>query len=278
MSTDTFVASGSHDAKDLRTGLARAGLVAKGVLYLTLGALALQLAFGNGGSEQASQQGALQAIKDAPFGPVLLALVAAGLLAHGVWQLVITFTGDPVEGAEAKKRVKYAVKAVIYLGLGGLAVATLVGNGSSSGGGGGGGGGSTDTAARTLLDMPGGVWIATAVGLVIVGVGISELVRHAYRTEFMERINRTSHGDVRRNVRRAGRAGYAALGIVSLITGGFFVVAAVQHDPSKSRGMSGALQTLSEQAWGPWLLTGVAVGLVLYGVFSLAEARYRRSG
>ena len=42
--------------------------------------------------------------------------------------------------------------------------------------------------------------------------------------------------------------------------------------------MSGALQTLSEQAWGPWLLTGVAVGLVLYGVFCLAEARYRRSG
>lgn len=275
MSTDTFVASGSHDAKDLRTGLARAGLAAKGVLYLTLGALALQLAFGNGGSEQASQQGALQAIKDAPFGPVLLALVAAGLLAHGVWQLVITFTGDPVEGGEARKRVKYAVKAVIYLGLGGLAVTTLVGSGSSSGGG---GGGSTDSAARTLLGMPGGVWIATAVGLVIVGVGVFELVRHTAKCEFMERINRTSHGEVRRNVRRAGRAGYAALGIVSLITGGFLVVAAIQHDPSKSRGMSGALQTLSEQAWGPWLLTGVAVGLVLYGVFCLAEARYRRSG
>ena len=100
MGTDTFVAGEMPSAgtnADWRTGMARVGLVAKGVLNLTLGALALQLAFGNGGAE-ASQSGALQAIEQAPAGPLLLGLLAVGLLAHGVWQFLLVFTGDPVEG------------------------------------------------------------------------------------------------------------------------------------------------------------------------------------
>lgn len=270
----THTVAGTTQGADWRTGLARVGLTAKGVLNLTLGVLALQLAFGSGSSSQASQTGAIQTLKDAPFGTVLVALLAAGLLAHGVWQLVATFTGDPVEGSDAKMRAKFAVKTVIYLVLGGLAVATLFGQGGS---GGGSGTSSSDRAVAGLLGLPGGVWIATAIGLVIVGVGVSEIVRHGRRAEFMQRIGRTEDGRIRTNVRRAGRAGYTALGIVSLITGGFFVVAAIQHDPSKSKGMSGALQTLADQPWGPYLLTAVAVGVVLYGLFCLAEARYRRA-
>ncbi len=63
-----------------------------------------------------------------------------------------------------------------------------------------------------------------------------------------------------------------------LITGGFLVVAALEHDASESRGLNGALQALAAQPWGVWLLGSVAVGLGLYGVFALAEARYRRAG
>lgn len=275
MSRQSFVPARS-DAQDWRTGLARFGLAAKGVLYATLGLLALQLALGGGqGGEQASQGGAMQTIQDQPFGNVLLAVLAAGLLAHGVWQFVIVFTGDPVEGGEWHKRVKYAAKAVIYLGFGGLAVAVLVGGGSSSGGGSGGG---SAQLTRRLLELPAGQWIAGAVGVGIVAVGIAELVRHAWRCTFMERINRTRDGDVRHMVRRAGRLGYAALGIVTMITGGFFVVAAVRHDPGASEDTAGSLQALADQPWGPWLLGGVAVGLILYGLFALAEARYRRAG
>lgn len=273
MSTDTFMAGQAVDTSDWRSGLARFGLVAKGVLYVTLGVLAFQLG-GNGGG-QASQTGAMQTIRNQPAGTWLLGLLALGLLAHGIWQLVITFTGDPVEGGEARQRVKYAVKTVIYLALGGLAVAVLL-DGSTGGSGGGGGGSSRATS--TLLGLPGGTWLAAALGAVIVVVAVVEFVRHAVRTRFMERINRAGHGDVRRNVRRAGRAGYAAHAVVTLITGGFLVVAAITHDPSRSRGLSGALQTLADQPWGPWLLGAVAIGLALYGVFALAEARYRRAG
>lgn len=262
-------------AGDLRTGVARVGLAAKGALYVVLGALAVQLGLGQGSADQASQTGAIEALASQPSGQVLVGAMALGLLAHGAWQLVITLTGDPIEGDDALHRVKYAVKAIIYLGLGGLAASVLVGRGGSGSSGGDGQG--SDQAAAAILDLPGGTWIAIAIGLVVMGVGVYEIVRHGRQAAFMERIGHTGDGRVRRNVERAGRVGYVALGIISLITGGFFVVAAVRHDPEQSKGMSEALQTLSDQPWGTGLLLGVAVGLVLYGLFCLAEARYRRA-
>lgn len=267
-------------ARDLRSGLARAGLTAKGVLYLVLGALAVQLGLGNSSGDQASQAGAIETLATQPFGQVLVGAMALGLLAHGAWQLVATLTGDPVEGDDALHRAKYAAKTVIYLGLGGLAVSVLFRHGSGSGGGSGsgsGGGEGSDQAAAAILDLPGGTWIAIAVGLVVMGIGVYEIVHHGHGAAFMERIGYTVGGRARRNVERAGRAGYVALGIVSLITGGFFVVAAVRHDPEDSKGMSEALKTLADQPWGTGLLLGVAAGVVLYGLFCLAEARYRRS-
>ena len=60
------------------------------------------------------------------------------------------------------------------------------------------------------------------------------------------------------------------------ISGLFFVITAVQYDPSQSKGLSGALQELAEKDWGRVLLWGTAIGLFLYGIFCLAEARYRR--
>lgn len=264
-------------AGDVRSGLARFGLVAKGMLYVVLGALAVQLALGNGSGDQASQTGALEAVANQPFGPWLLGALALGLLAHGAWQLVAALTGDPVEGDDAIHRLKYSVKTVIYLGLGGLAVAALFRRGTTGDGGGSGGGEGSDQAASLLLDLPGGTWIAIGAGVVIVAVGLYEIVRHGRQATFMERIGHTVGGRTRRNVERAGRAGYSALGIVALITGGFFVVAAVRHDPEEAKGMSEALKTLSDQPWGTGLLLAVAVGLVLYGLFCLAEARYRRA-
>ena len=64
-------------------GLARAGLVARGVVYGIIGILALKLALGDGG-EATNQQGALQTIAQGPFGKVLLALMAIGLLGYAV--------------------------------------------------------------------------------------------------------------------------------------------------------------------------------------------------
>ncbi len=80
-----------------------------------------------------------------------------------------------------------------------------------------------------------------------------------------------------RAVEVAGRVGYLARAVVFAVIGVFFVVAAVQHDPNESKGISGSIQELTEHSWGPAVLWGVAIGLVLFGLFCLAESRYRRA-
>ena len=91
----------------------------------------------------------------------------------------------------------------------------------------------------------------------------------------MERIappSRTSKA-----IEALGRVGYAARSVVLAISGVFFIVAAVQHDPSESKGISGSLQELAEHGWGRIVLWATAIGLFLFGIFCLAEARYRKA-
>jgi hypothetical protein len=58
---------------------------------------------------------------------------------------------------------------------------------------------------------------------------------------------------------------------------GWFLFQASRHqDAGEAVGLGGALQKLAEQQYGEILLGVVAAGLVMYGVFSVVEARYRR--
>jgi uncharacterized protein DUF1206 len=75
---------------------------------------------------------------------------------------------------------------------------------------------------------------------------------------------------------RTGKTGLIARGIVFILSGWFLVQAALRFDPSQARGLSGALDTLAAQPFGPWLLGLIALGLVAFGAYSILEARYRR--
>ena len=71
--------------------------------------------------------------------------------------------------------------------------------------------------------------------------------------------------------------GTAARGMVFALAGFFVVQAAVTFEPEKARGLDGALRSLVKTPLGPWLLVVVALGLVAFGIYGLAEARYRRT-
>ena len=79
-----------------------------------------------------------------------------------------------------------------------------------------------------------------------------------------------------RLVRAAGRIGFSARGIAFAIIGVLLLVAAVHARSDEVRGLGGALATLAQQPFGPWLLGIVASGLVVYGIFMMAQARYGR--
>lgn len=73
-----------------------------------------------------------------------------------------------------------------------------------------------------------------------------------------------------------GMFGGAARGIVFAVAGAFAVAAAVQHQPGKAKGMDDTLRSFTETPAGPWLLVLIAVGLAAFGVFSWANARWRK--
>lgn len=256
-----------------RRRLARAGLLARGALYCLVGVLALQVVFGGADSQQASQTGALRTLAREPFGTVVVALVGVGLLAYAVWRFSQFFTEKNAEDSDVKNavmRTSYLVRTVIYVGLAYVAFSIAFGAG------GGGGGNSQQTlTAMVMRDVPGGVLIVALVGVIVVGVGCYQAYKTFGDDDFMDEIRQQEMSPaMRRWTRRIGMAGHIARAVVYVVIGFFVVVAALQFDPQEARGLDGALQTLAQQPYGPWILTAVAFGLLLFGVFTLIRARY----
>jgi hypothetical protein len=253
-----------------RRRAAQAGLTARGVLYLIIGILALQVAFGGASSGQASQQGALQTIAQGPFGTVLVTLVGLGFIAYAAWRVTQFFTEKGDEDSRTKEwltRASYLVRAVIYAGLAFVALRIAFGDG------GGGGGGSQAMTAR-LMAMPGGRVLVGLAGLIILGLACYQAYQ-AFTQDFMEEMQtQRMNPRTRTWVRRIGVLGHGGRTVVFAVVGWFLILAAVQFDPQQAVGLDGALQRLAQQPAGPWLLALTALGLFAHGVYSVVRARY----
>src|SRR5260370_38636440 len=97
-------------------GLERWGYVARGALYIIMGALALQLAMGSGG-KTTDPVGALRYIAGQPYGRVLMAAMVAGLAGYSMWGFARGLFDALDKGSDAKglaQRVGYLVRAITY--------------------------------------------------------------------------------------------------------------------------------------------------------------------
>jgi Domain of Unknown Function (DUF1206) len=249
--------------------LARTGLVAKGVSFGIVGALAIKLAAGAGG-KATSREGALHALAQESFGKVVLILLAVGFAAYAAWRFVEALAAPGDDGKEWAKRLGSVGRGVIYAGLAFSALKILLGNG---------GGGSQNAKAHKttaeLLSWPAGTWLVGIAGAVVIGVGVwnayrglSRKFEDKWRTSEMGSTARTWGG-------RTGVVGHLARGVVFTLIGAFVIRAAVQYDPSEAIGLDGALQKLARADYGPYLLGFTAAGLIAYGLYCLVDARYR---
>lgn len=256
--------------------VARIGYATKGVLYVIIGVLAVQAAVGAGGATTGSE-GAIRSMADEPFGQVLLALTAVGLLFYALWRLFAAAVDAEHKGTDAKglfTRAGFMVSGLIHLFLA-FQAASIVFGWQLLGGGGGGGGDSQAEWTADLMAMPFGRWLVGIAGGVIILVALGHFYE-AYKASFMREYNtREMDADTRRWARRIGQFGLSARGVVFALIGAFLIQAALQAQPEEARGISGALDSLAAQPYGPWLLGLVAAGLVAYGVFCFSRARYR---
>jgi hypothetical protein len=257
------------------TPLARAGYTAKGVIYLIMGGLALSAALGDGATPT-DQKGAFQTIVDHPFGQFLLLMVSIGLIGYVLWCLCQGILDVDGKGSSAKgiiTRIGYGAVGVTYLTLafGAFKLAT-----------GGSAGKNSDTATRDftaqLLTKPLGGVLVVVVGLgalVIAGV----LYYRAWKVDFKSLLQPKELGQEGKDLLETlGRVGYAALGVVFTEISLFLVIVALQHNAGEAQGLGGALRQMEQQPFGRLLVALVALGLLAYGVYSVASTRYRRVG
>lgn len=255
-------------------GLMRLGYAAKGLVYVILGGLALAAALGHGG-ETTDTKGAVRALSLGPAGHTLLLVVAVGLFGYALWGILDALLDLDGNGTTPKGVVSRIAVFVIALGYIGLGLAALnIGLGTGSGGSSS--NQETHDLTARLLHAPAGVVLVVILGLVLLGVACA-LAYLAWTAQFMRsmRHDKTS-ATVERALRWLGRAGYGALAVVTAEIGVFLIVAALRRNAGESRGMGAALATLAAQPYGHVLLGIVALGLIAFGAFSLAEARYRR--
>lgn len=254
--------------------LGRAGFLARGLMYIVIGWIAVEVAFGKT-SQQADRNGALQALGRTPGGEIALWILGIGLFGMAVWRLAETAFGPPVEAKDKRKavwvRLSCLSKAVVYAVLGYGVLKYAVGAGSPP---------SSDQESvdltATLMRHPGGRAAVIVIGLVLIGSGLY-LAFQAWRARFRKDLLLSEMG--RRTttiVDWLGRIGGIARGGVFIIAGVFLIIAAADAKPGEAKGLDSSLRALTQTPLGPWLLALIALGLITFGLFSLCEVRWRR--
>ncbi len=242
----------------MRTGTfvtaTRIGFAARGIMYLLIAYFALTAGLAEDGAE------ALHHLETG-WGRILLGIMAVGFVAYGIWRLSEAVMDSEGHGSDAKGiavRAGGGVSGLIHLGLSVYAAKLALGKPSGSGGS------STEEGAATALSMPGGeIVLGIAAGALFL-MGLYQFV-NAVQLKFRRHLDQRVAN--RPWVAWAGRLGYAARGVVFVLIGVFFWRAMESANAAEAGGMGDALAGT--------LHTVVAAGLLLFGLFSLVEARYR---
>jgi Domain of Unknown Function (DUF1206) len=249
---------------------ARLGYLARGVVYLSTGVIAL-LAVAGLAPHTRSPIGALEAWSHWSLGVVLLWLTGLGLYGFAGWRALQSVFDADHQGTTPKawaSRVGQALSGVIY---GSLAVSIF---------------GLIDTLhdlrhaelektserVAGVMAWPLGPALVITLGAFIVACGLGNAIRAC-----VDRFGATLQCDPQAAVwaQRLARVGYFGRG-VAMLPVGFFMLAAGWHErAAEAKGVGGALWAVHGVPGGDVVLAFVALGLVAFGAFAFVEAFYR---
>jgi Domain of Unknown Function (DUF1206) len=250
--------------------LARAGYAARGIIYALIGVLAFRLAEGVG-TARPNQQGAMNKIAHEPFGHALLLLTAVGLGGYALWRLTQALVGHTPEYGQhsVADRLGAAGSFVAYAAFCVLAITILHGSASNTSS-------KPSTTTAGVLHWPHGREVVAAVGVLFLGIAAFQ----AYLGLSRKFLEYSKTAQMRASVLKAftaiGVVGLVARAIAFALIGLFTLKAARDYNSRDAVGIDGALTRLTHHAYGTSALIVVAVGLIVFGGYSLADARYRK--
>jgi hypothetical protein len=249
--------------------LARLGYASIGIVYMIVGGFAVAAGLGRRGST-GSQKDAFALILHQPFGRVMLAVVALGMIGYVLWRFVSAVTDSEHRGSDMKGlalRAASVFRGLAYSAMAFQVVRMIERNASS-------GPGNEQKAEHwtaRLMEQPFGRALVALAGAGVVAYGAYQLYA-AWDAKLSKRISLGAMDSrLRDKVVLISRFGIAARGVVFFIIGGSLLIAALRHNPKAAHGTTGALQELPQP-----LLVLVGLGLAAYGVYALVNAKYRR--
>ena len=245
----------------------RLGYVAKALVYVVIGVLALKVAAGVGGGRITDQGGALYVVLGQPFGSTLLIVLAAGLLTYAAWQIVRAVFGRDHHAHEGwGDRALTVVKALVYAAIGWKGMKLALGLRAGDSG--------PEPLVREALQWPLGEWLIVVAGLGVGWYGLVE-IKDAFQGNLEPDLDgptlRARAGNWALNV---ARGGIGARGVLMVILGIGLIRAGLAERASEAGGMDSSLLVLNALPQGTLLLAAAAAGVFAYGVYMFLHARY----
>lgn len=250
---------------------ARAGFVASAFLHLIIGYLAIRIAFGKP-SQTADQSGALAELANKPFGALTLWLCVAAFGLMALWQVAKVIAGrspDHPTGTGAAKalvRLEAIGLVAVYFVLAFSAFSFAHGAGERSGDR------SVDVSTHLMQSGIGRAALIVA-GVVTIAIGGYHVYK-GVRRKFVHDLKLA--GASSKVVLWIGTIGYVAKGLAIAGVGLLFIVATIHAQPGEATGLDGVLKTLGAQAYGQILLIVAGVGIIIFGLYDFAIARYEK--
>lgn len=250
------------------------GHIAKGLVFSMIGGLGIYAVIRGAGDPRGMLE-VLIWLHAQTFGLVLVTILGVGLLAHGVWRWWKAF--EPNEGRRAKvvafgERVANGIGGTFYVLLSVFAFTLLWIEPETNSDQ-----GSTSQVLQFTLNIPWGEWLLGLIGAIVILVGIIMALRGTKRQLMVELGGADMATWERRGYRIIGMGGFLAWGMVNVVIGYFLIRVALTSEPDKYKGIKGALEFVGGRTFGTLLLGGMSLGLLLFGLFMFAKARYDRT-
>ena len=248
--------------------LARIGLGAKGILYILLGILAFMAAFEINGksNEEADRNGVLLFLRDSEGGTILLAVLMAGLLCYSTWRTLEGFSIKPYPKKLWGKKLRYWAGALTYLTVAFAAYKVLNYEQGDDG----------QHWSQKIFYQDYGSILLLIIALIIAGNGIYQ-IWYGLSSKFKDHVSGADLGNSNAGfLLKSGKIGYTARGIVWLVIAYILIRAVLHANASEAGDTSKSFSFVETSTYGSYLLGGLGLGLVAYGVFCLLRAGFEK--